>query len=138
MKRLVSPRAAIGLAAFLLLGAALIAGSAVDPLSALDAEAQSRPTSISGEVAPSGDTETGSTMADPALAQPVVAPLAATPTAPVVNPEAVSDAAATGADGAYTTSLGGSDVAVSSVGGSYEIDGPKRRKDRLPGHLTRP
>jgi len=29
--------------------------------------------------------------------------------------------------GSMTTSLGGSDVAVASVGGSYEVDGPKRR-----------
>jgi hypothetical protein len=130
MNRLVSPRAAVWLAAFLLLGAALIAMSAVDPLAALNVEAQTQPTSISGEVAPPADTGTGSTMADPALAPPVDAPLA--------DPEVISDAAHTGADGAYTTSLGGSDVAVSSVGGSYEVDGPKRRKDRLPGHLTRP
>ena len=31
-----------------------------------------------------------------------------------------------------TASLGGSDIAVSSVGGSYERDGPNRRGDRKP------
>ena len=33
-------------------------------------------------------------------------------------------------DGALTTVLGGADVAVSSVGGSYEVDAPKKRTAR--------
>ncbi|MGH2613853.1 MAG: hypothetical protein ACRDJC_01320 [Thermomicrobiales bacterium] len=55
----------------------------------------------------------------------------ATPAAPV-------DSGATTAPGApveggtITASLGGSDIAVSSVGGSYEVDGPRRRAKR--GH----
>lgn len=54
----------------------------------------------------------------------------ATPAAPVypADTSTVIDAPDNG--GALTTSLGGSDIAVSSVGGSYEVDGPKKRSNR--------
>ena len=54
----------------------------------------------------------------------------ATPAAPVYPADAstVVDAADNG--GSLTTSLGGSDIAVSSVGGSYEVDSPKKRSNR--------
>jgi len=50
-------------------------------------------------------------------------------------PEAVADAPDAAADApetgnSVTTSLGGADVAVSSVGGSNEVDSPKKRSDR--------
>jgi hypothetical protein len=50
-------------------------------------------------------------------------------------PEAVADAPDVAADApetgnSVTTSLGGADVAVSSVGGSNEVDSPKKRSDR--------
>ncbi|MFN8593989.1 MAG: hypothetical protein U0031_21250 [Thermomicrobiales bacterium] len=46
--------------------------------------------------------------------------LAATPAAPPPPPPVDPT-------GSMTTSLGGSDIAVSSVGGSYEVDGPARK-----------
>ena len=54
----------------------------------------------------------------------------ATPTAPLLTSDtsAVPDTA--GPAETLTTSLGGSDVAVSSVGGSYEVDAPKKRSRR--------
>ena len=42
-------------------------------------------------------------------------------------PETVTDA---GNGDSMTTILGGSDVAVSSVGGSYEVDRPNKRSER--------
>ena len=53
--------------------------------------------------------------------------ISATQTAPLLPEEspAVLDAPEDG--GTLTTSLGGSDVTVSSVGGSYEVDGAKKR-----------
>jgi len=50
-----------------------------------------------------------------------------TPTAPVVSADGATVVDAPGESGSMTTSLGGSDVAVSSVGGSYEVDSPKKR-----------
>jgi hypothetical protein len=43
-------------------------------------------------------------------------------------PEAATDAPVNGSS--TTTSLGGSDVAVSSVGGSHEVDRPGKRSER--------
>ena len=62
----------------------------------------------------------------PASSTSPVAP--ADESAPSGTPEAVADAPVAG--NSTTTSLGGSDVAVSSVGGSYEVDGPNSRSDR--------
>jgi len=47
---------------------------------------------------------------------------------PSGTPEAVAGAPETG--NSTTTVLSGADVAVSSVGGSYEVDGPNKRSDR--------
>lgn len=54
----------------------------------------------------------------------------ATPTAPVYPADASTVIDAPDNGGALTTSLGGSDIAVSSVGGSYEVDSPKKRSNR--------
>ena len=58
----------------------------------------------------------------------------ATPTSPVDSADATTGTGSPGAIASApetgtstTTSLGGSDVAVSSVGGSYEVDGPDKR-----------
>jgi hypothetical protein len=47
---------------------------------------------------------------------------------PSGTPEAAVGAPEAG--NSTTTILGGSDVAVSSVGGSHEVDGPRRRSER--------
>lgn len=62
---------------------------------------------------------------------PVTAPVvAATPSAPADPALATGEIAAPESGGSLTATLGGSDVAVSSVGGSYERDGAKRRGNR--------
>jgi hypothetical protein len=50
------------------------------------------------------------------------------PEAAAGTPEATTDTPADG--GSTTTVLSGSDVAVSSVGGSYEVNGPSKRSER--------
>lgn len=69
---------------------------------------------------------------EPAPAPPAspVAPAGTTGSAPTPP---VPDIA-----GSHSTSLGGSDIAVSSAGGSYEVDGPKRLPKRLPKVPERP
>jgi hypothetical protein len=69
------------------------------------------------------------------LAESAVAPATPTPTADPAETSAVTDAPVATTDApesgnSVTTSLGGSDVAVSSVGGSYEVDRPKKRSER--------
>lgn len=73
---------------------------------------------------------------DPDAGAPMTAPAdvagpPATPIAPVPPPEDGSLAGAPSDGNSTTTSLGGSDIAVSSVGGSYEVDGPARKRNRL-------
>lgn len=94
---------------------ALVAlSSGVDPGTGRQAGAQTAPTSTVGAVDPAA---AGLVPASPA---PPAAPANATE---VVPPEE---------GGSLTASLGGSDVAVSSPGGSYEVDGPKRKAKKWP------
>lgn len=51
-----------------------------------------------------------------------------TPVPAVSSADASTVVDAPGNSGSLTTSLGGSDIAVSSVGGSYEVDSPKKRR----------
>jgi hypothetical protein len=115
-----------GVAFALVIGASM-AIDAIDPLASRDAAAQAEPTVIyteSDTTAPEGEYAVGpdgsKVAIDPSLA-------AATPAVPVDPTTGLVD---TG-DG-LTTNLGGSDVAVSNVGGSHEIDGPKRKARRFP------
>lgn len=59
---------------------------------------------------------------------PILAP--ATPAAPVDATLGTLDVAAPDSGGSLTASLGGTDSSASSVGGSHEIDGPKRRANK--------
>ena len=54
----------------------------------------------------------------------------ATPTAPLLTSDSSAVSGTAGPAGTLTTSLRGSDVAMSSVGGSYEVDAPKKRSRR--------
>ena len=113
--------------AFSLIIAASMALDAVDPLTSRDAEAQAEPTAAlaEGEVSvPEG----GYTLSPDGHKVPIDPNLAA------ATPAAAAEATTGNADGGngMTTNLGGSDVAVSSVGGSHEIDGPKRKARRFP------
>jgi hypothetical protein len=116
-------------AAFAVIIACSMALDAVDPLVSRDAEAQSEPTAITAE----GDLtvpEGAFTLGPDGRKVPVDSALAAaTPADP---------AAAVAPGDGMTTNLGGSDVAVSSVGGSHEIDGPKRKSRRFPAPTPNP
>lgn len=91
----------------ILAGVTIALGLAVaDPVLPLDALAQTAPAVTT-------------TPEQPPAADGGLAP--ATPVVPALPPEE---------GGSMTTSLGGSDVAVASVGGSYEVDAPKRRGHR--------
>ncbi len=126
-----------GALAFALVAGSFVIVSAIDPGQSRNAEAQ---------------TESSVT----AIQTPPPVPgidyeAALTEAAPVASPVAVADADSAAPDdvqagettlaednGGYSTSLGGSDVAVASEGGSHQVDGPKRRLDRLPKPEPRP
>jgi len=132
MRRIFADRALLVRSIASLLFAAL-AGATVMSLAEPDvAEAQREPnTAANGVVLPPlGYDPVAARTAD--LAGSVEA--AATPASPVdsaeasassESPEAVTGAPEIGSS--TTTSLGGSDVAVSSVGGSNEVDSPNKR-----------
>jgi hypothetical protein len=80
------------------------------------AEAQTDPTVQSVD-----DPAAGETTSPPVQTLPM-----ATPRPPDI-PAGTTTIISPEPGGSTTTSLGGSDVAVASVGGSYEVDGPKRR-----------
>jgi hypothetical protein len=129
------------------LGVALAGATLLSPAATNVAQAQSEPaTAANGVLLPPLEFDPAaariedlaeSTVASEAATAPVAdastateAPEAAVdaPAATADDPEAGADAPADGS--ATTTSLGGSDVAVSSVGGSYEVDRPKKRSER--------
>src|SRR5215213_3027145 len=67
-------------------------------------------------------------VADESTATDASGATADSPETTVDAPDASADAPDDG--NSVTTSLGGADVAVSSVGGSNEVDGPRKRSDR--------
>ena len=130
MERVNAARALIVPAIASLLLTALV-GASVLNLVLLDvAEAQTEPnTAANGVVLPPEDY-------DPAANRNVdradSAVVPATPASPVDSTDASTgtdspDAVAGVPGNGSSTSLGGSDVAVSSVGGSYEVDRPNKR-----------
>jgi hypothetical protein len=115
--------AALMLAAFALL---------LDERSTLDSvNAQAQPTSVAGPIILLPPPVPGLDYT-PSQPNQATIPEAATATGtPVPSDPGAAAAPATG--DTVTASLGGSDIAVSSVGGSYERDVPKdRRDDRKP------
>jgi hypothetical protein len=82
---------------------------------------------------PSAEAQTDPTLqtaADPAVGESTSPPVQTLPMATPRPPDILAGTTtilAPEPGGSMTTSLGGSDVAVASVGGSYEVDGPKRR-----------
>jgi hypothetical protein len=113
-----------------LVGAALLSAAAVNV-----AQAQNEPlVAANGVLLPSPyDDPAAARIAD--VAERAV--VSATETAPAPpadesTPSGTPEAAvgAPEAGNSTTTILGGSDVAVSSVGGSHEVDGPRRRSER--------
>jgi hypothetical protein len=112
--------------------AALASASVLSLVAPVGVEAQSESnTAANGVLLPPLDYDPAAARNED-LADSAAVP--ATPTPPVDSaddsvatdsPEAVAGAPETGTS--TTTSLGGSDVAVSSVGGSYEVDRPNKR-----------
>ena len=112
---------------------AALAGSGVlSPSATFIADAQSEPiTTVNGIQLPPrvpGLDYTTVDTGDADLIEGLVIP--GTPTAPILAGDTTTGLDAPDASGALTTSLGGSDVTVSSVGGSYEVDAPKKRSHR--------
>src|SRR5215210_6709977 len=132
MGRINAARALVVPAIVSVLFIALVGASALSLAASDVAEAQTElNTAANGIVFPPLDY-------DPVAARneqvAVSAVVPATPTSPVDpadasvatdSPEAVAGAPEIGTS--TTTILGGADVAVSSVGGSYEVDGPSKR-----------
>lgn len=127
-----------------------LAAGAIAPWPSRNAEAQIDPAQPGTDLAPEHN-DPARAGADPALdgidpasagtdSAPGVSDSAlAIPATPVVTPEAVVPAPTWEAsDAGMATSLGGSDVAVASEGGSYQVDAPKRKADKIRGEKKRP
>ncbi|MCD6033504.1 MAG: hypothetical protein K0S78_5690 [Thermomicrobiales bacterium] len=94
------------------------------------ATAQAQPTAVPGTIVQLPPPVPGLDYTPPQPGQTTI-PAAATTGTPVAADPGTAAAPASGES--VTASLGGSDIAVSSVGGSYERDVPnKRRGDRKP------
>jgi len=116
-------------------GAALVGATLLSAAAVNVAQAQNEPlVAANGVLLPSPyDDPAAARIAD--VAESAV--VSATETAPAPpahesTPSGTPEAAigAPEAGNSTTTILGGSDVAVSSVGGSHEVDGPRRRSER--------
>jgi len=125
-----------------LLGAALACATLLSPAAMNVAQAQNEPTTAAnGVLLPSPYYDPAAARIADLAESAVVTDTATTPAPPADEstatdaPEAVADAPDAVAEApetgnSVTTVLGGSDVAVSSVGGSYEVDRPGKRSER--------
>jgi hypothetical protein len=119
------------------LGAALVGATLLSPATNV-AQAQTKPTTAAnGVLLPPMDYDPVAARNEglAGLAESAVAPATPTPAVDPTDGSTVTDAPVDATDppeggNSVTTSLGGSDVAVSSVGGSYEVDRPKKRSER--------
>jgi hypothetical protein len=132
------------LASIALAGAAGAAAAAgvLAPWQSQNAEAQDDATVTSHDLPPEyvdpalAGGDPALTGVDPALADAELG--LAPPATPVVTPEAsLPEPAWEPSDEGIATSLGGSDVAVASQGGSHQIDAPKRKTDKILGKKKR-
>lgn len=128
----------------------MLAASAIAPWASRNAEAQVDPSQPANDLAPGqydpavagtdpalGGTDPALAGTDPLLADPNT--VLAVPATPVVAPEAaIPEPTWEATDAGMATSLGGSDVAVASEGGSYQVDAPKRKADKIRGGKKRP
>ena len=117
------------------LGTALVAATLLSPTATNVAQAQTEPaTAANGVLLPPLDYDPVAARNED-LPESTVVPTASTAlvspadeSAATGTPTAVTDGAAEG--DSMTAILAGSDVAVSSVGGSYEVDRPNKRSER--------
>ena len=120
-----------------------VATGATAPWQSPNAEAQVDPSDSTTGIAPV-DGDPALAEADSALAEGGVGAVPSdttfvTSATPVVTPEAsVPSPTWEPTEAGMSTSLGGSDIAVASVGGSYQVDGPKRKADKIKGEKKRP
>jgi hypothetical protein len=117
------------------LGVALVGAIVLSPAVVNVAQAQTEPaTAANGILLPPLDFDPVAARNED-LVESATVPGTPTPPADSTDastatgaPEAAADAPVNGSS--TTTSLGGSDVAVSSVGGSHEVDRPGKRSER--------
>jgi hypothetical protein len=120
-----------------------LAAGALAPWRSRTAEAQMDPVETGTELPP-GQYDPSLAGTDPTLAGIDPAAAApdsglAVPATPVVTPEAaLPEPEWLPTDAGMSTSLGGSDVAVTSEGQSHQIDGPKRKTNKILGKKKRP
>ena len=109
-------------------GAALVGATLLSAAAVNVAQAQNEPlVAANGVLLPSPyDDPAAARIADVAKS----AVVSATETAPAPPADESTPSGTPEAGNSTTTILGGSDVAVSSVGGSHEVDGPRRRSER--------
>jgi len=116
--------------------AAAAAIGALAPWRSRNAEAQVDP-ALTGTELPPEHYDPALVGADPALAAPDA--MLTVPATPVVTPESsIPSPTWEPTEAGMTTSLGGSDVAVASVGESNQVDGPKRKTNKIMGGKKRP
>ena len=129
MRRINAGRTLVPAIAFLLITGVAVA-VALNLTTPEVAEAQTEPnTAANGIALPPLDYDPVAARSDGAAAGTTAAGTTAAGTPTPADPAGDGPTAAGAPDSgsAMTTSLGGADVAVSSVGGSYEVDRPSKR-----------
>jgi hypothetical protein len=121
---------------------ALVAGM-VAPWQSRNAEAQVDPSQPATDLPPE-HYDPALDGSDPALAGTdpelgVPDPALTAPATPVVTPEvSIPSPTWEPSESGMSTSLGGSDIAVASEGGSHQVDAPKRKANKILGEKKRP
>ena len=129
MARDIVGRITAGACVALMLAAFALLLSENNDLASVNAQAQ--PTAIPGSITQLPPPVPGLDYTPPRIGQPTIPEAEATTGTPV--PADPSTTAAPASGDSVTATLSGSDIAVSSVGGSYERDAPnKRRGDKNP------
>ena len=120
-----------------------VSAGAMAPWRTRNAEAQVEPAPVETDLTPEHydpalvGTDSALTGSNPELAAPDAVLTA--PATPVVTPEPSIPAPTwEPTDAGMSTSLGGSDVAVASEGESHQVDGPKRKANKILGEKKRP
>ena len=123
--------------------AAAVAAGALAPWRSRNAEAQVDPAQSGEDLATEhydpalAGTDPAFTGTEPGLAAPEA--VLTVPATPIVTPESSIPAPTwEPSDAGMSTSLGGSDVAVASEGESHQVDGPKRKANKILGEKKRP
>lgn len=116
-----------------------LAGGAVAPWGSRIAEAQVDPVLPEARVV-EGQPDPALAATDQGLAETGLTDASvAVPATPVMPPEPPVPAPTwESSDAGMSTSLGGSDIAVASEGGSHEVDAPKRKANKILGGSKRP